>query len=107
MARFDGFARRVTAAVFCVSREEQRQGEKKMGRGKEGSGARGLSNSKPRRGEGRTWERGLRPRRFPTEREEGAGAAVGEERADKMAPPVSGKERGRERGGRLGRLGRK
>jgi len=33
-ARNGGFARRSPTAVFCASQEEQRQGEKKMGRGK-------------------------------------------------------------------------
>jgi len=32
-ARNGGFARRSPVAVFCANREEQRQGEKKMGRG--------------------------------------------------------------------------
>jgi len=33
-ARNGGFARRSPAVVFCANREEQRQGEKKMGRGR-------------------------------------------------------------------------
>ena len=33
-ARNGGFARRSPTAVFCATQEEQRQGEKKMGRGK-------------------------------------------------------------------------
>ena len=47
-------------------------------------------------------ESGERARRRAVPERERRGKTVGEEGGDKVAPPVSGKERGREEGGRLG-----
>jgi hypothetical protein len=96
-ARNGGFAQRSPAVFFCANREEQRQGEKKMGRGSKLGRARGLSNLKPRRGEGRTWERGLRLG-SSGEREREAGGGLGEgDGPDRWAPPVS-RQRERRKG---------
>jgi hypothetical protein len=72
-------------------RERERKTEARRGNGKkEGSGARGgVLQLKPRRGGGNVGERGA-AWWFSNREREKSGVAVGEERADRRARPVSG-----------------
>jgi len=63
----------VAGGVFLRKPRGAEARREENGEGGESSGVWGLSNLKPRRGEGRTWERGLRPGQFPTERDEANG----------------------------------